>query len=126
MTDDEIISLARRRMDDAASADQSNREEAKDDLRFLIGDQWPADLRQERDLAKKPCLTFNGLSKAYRVCGYRAGWLTITGPKDHAKGFIEGLNKAGIKLNRKSLSEIAIADPAGFTKLVEQAKAAVK
>ncbi|MFW0788329.1 pyridoxal phosphate-dependent aminotransferase [Gordonia sp. CPCC 205333] len=38
------------------------------------------------------CLTFNGLSKAYRVCGYRAGWLAITGPKDHAKGFIEGLN----------------------------------
>ena len=66
MTDDEIIALARRRMDDAASADQSNREEAKDDLRFLIGDQWPADLRQERDLAKKPCLTFNGLPQFVR------------------------------------------------------------
>ncbi|MCX6467809.1 MAG: pyridoxal phosphate-dependent aminotransferase [Corynebacteriales bacterium] len=38
------------------------------------------------------CLTFNGLSKAYRVCGYRAGWVAITGPKDHAKGFIEGLS----------------------------------
>ncbi|WP_307851746.1 pyridoxal phosphate-dependent aminotransferase [Williamsia sp. CHRR-6] len=38
------------------------------------------------------CLTFNGLSKAYRVCGYRAGWVAITGPKDHAAGFIEGLN----------------------------------
>jgi alanine-synthesizing transaminase len=37
------------------------------------------------------CITFNGLSKAYRVCGYRAGWLVLTGPKDHAKGFIEGL-----------------------------------
>ena len=37
------------------------------------------------------CLTFNGLSKAYRVCGYRAGWLVLTGPKDHARGFIEGL-----------------------------------
>ncbi len=37
------------------------------------------------------CLTFNGLSKAYRVCGYRAGWVVLTGPKDHAKGFIEGL-----------------------------------
>lgn len=66
MTDDEIIALARRRMDDAASADQSNRDEAKDDLRFLIGDQWPADLRQERDLAKKPCLTFNGLPQFVR------------------------------------------------------------
>ncbi|GAC58269.1 putative alanine aminotransferase [Gordonia hirsuta DSM 44140 = NBRC 16056] len=36
-------------------------------------------------------LTFNGLSKAYRVCGYRAGWVVITGPKGHATGFIEGL-----------------------------------
>ncbi|TWS21945.1 pyridoxal phosphate-dependent aminotransferase [Tsukamurella sputi] len=35
--------------------------------------------------------TFNGLSKAYRVCGYRAGWMVLTGPKDHASGFIEGL-----------------------------------
>ena len=38
------------------------------------------------------CLTFNGLSKAYRVAGYRAGWLAITGPKDHASSFIEGIN----------------------------------
>jgi alanine-synthesizing transaminase len=38
------------------------------------------------------CLTFNGLSKAYRVAGYRAGWLAITGPKDHAGSFIEGIH----------------------------------
>jgi len=38
------------------------------------------------------CLTFNGLSKAYRVAGYRAGWLTITGPKEHATSFLEGIN----------------------------------
>ncbi len=38
------------------------------------------------------CLTFNGLSKAYRVAGYRAGWLAITGPKEHAAGFLEGIN----------------------------------
>jgi alanine-synthesizing transaminase len=38
------------------------------------------------------CLTFNGLSKAYRVAGYRAGWLAITGPKQHAKGFLEGID----------------------------------
>jgi alanine-synthesizing transaminase len=36
-------------------------------------------------------LTFNGLSKTYRVAGYRSGWLVITGPKDHARGFIEGI-----------------------------------
>ncbi|MEO8815446.1 MAG: pyridoxal phosphate-dependent aminotransferase [Mycobacterium sp.] len=38
------------------------------------------------------CLTFNGLSKAYRVAGYRAGWVAITGPKEHATSFLEGIN----------------------------------
>ena len=38
------------------------------------------------------CLTFNGLSKAYRVAGYRSGWLAITGPREHAQGFIEGIH----------------------------------
>ncbi|WCD92504.1 pyridoxal phosphate-dependent aminotransferase [Microbacterium sp. nov. GSS16] len=37
------------------------------------------------------CLTFNGLSKTYRVAGYRSGWLVITGPKSHAQGFLEGI-----------------------------------
>ena len=36
-------------------------------------------------------LTFNGLSKTYRVAGYRSGWLVITGPKAHASGFLEGI-----------------------------------
>ena len=40
--------------------------------------------------------------------------------------FINGLNKAGVSLNRKMLSEIAISDPAAFTALTEQAKAALK
>ena len=38
---------------------------------------------------------------------------------------MNGLKKAGIELNRKMLSEIAISDPAAFTSLVEQAKAAL-
>ena len=37
------------------------------------------------------CLTFSGLSKAYRVCGYRAGWVVITGPKHEAANYIEGI-----------------------------------
>ncbi|HAS38590.1 MAG TPA: 50S ribosomal protein L20 [Ruminococcaceae bacterium] len=40
--------------------------------------------------------------------------------------FMNGLSKAGITLNRKMLSEIAIADPAAFTALTEKAKAALK
>ncbi|AXK44342.1 pyridoxal phosphate-dependent aminotransferase [Brachybacterium saurashtrense] len=37
-------------------------------------------------------ITFNGLSKAYRVAGFRAGWMALYGPKDHAASFIEGLD----------------------------------
>jgi alanine-synthesizing transaminase len=37
------------------------------------------------------CLTFNGLSKTYRVAGYRSGWMVVTGPKKHARGFLEGI-----------------------------------
>ena len=37
-------------------------------------------------------LTFNSLSKSYRSCGYRAGWLIVSGEKKAAKDYIEGLN----------------------------------
>lgn len=37
------------------------------------------------------CLTFSGLSKAYRVCGYRSGWLMVSGPQHMAADFLEGL-----------------------------------
>lgn len=37
-------------------------------------------------------VTFNGLSKAYRVAGFRQGWMILNGPKHHAKGYIEGLD----------------------------------
>ena len=39
--------------------------------------------------------------------------------------FMNGVNKAGINLNRKMLSEIAISDPAGFTAIAEKVKAAL-
>jgi alanine-synthesizing transaminase len=38
------------------------------------------------------CLTFNGLSKAYRVAGFRTGWLVVSGTKQHAESYIEGLD----------------------------------
>ncbi|WP_373974790.1 pyridoxal phosphate-dependent aminotransferase [Chitinibacter sp. SCUT-21] len=37
-------------------------------------------------------ITFNGLSKNYRACGYRAGWMIVSGDKKPAKDYIEGLN----------------------------------
>ncbi len=36
-------------------------------------------------------VTFNGLSKSYRIAGFRAGWLIISGAKQRAKGYIQGL-----------------------------------
>ena len=38
------------------------------------------------------CLTFGGLSKNWRACGYRSGWCIVTGEKSHAKDYIEGLD----------------------------------
>ncbi len=37
------------------------------------------------------CITFNGLSKTYRAAGYRMGWMVISGPKEHAEDYIQGL-----------------------------------
>jgi alanine-synthesizing transaminase len=37
-------------------------------------------------------VTFNGLSKNYRACGYRAGWAIVSGEKRHARDYIEGLD----------------------------------
>lgn len=55
------------------------------------------------------CITFNGLSKAYRVAGYRAGWMILTGPKHHAAGFIEGLELlAGTRLCPNAPAQHAI------------------
>ena len=38
------------------------------------------------------CITFNGLSKSHLIAGYRVGWMTISGDKSNAKGYIEGIN----------------------------------
>jgi len=61
---------------------------------------------------------------------YRSLWIVRINAAVRAQGmtysrFTEGLTKAGVTLNRKSLSEIAIADPEAFSQLVEQAKAAL-
>ncbi len=62
------------------------------------------------------CLTlsFNGLSKAYRVAGFRSGWLAISGPKHHARSFIEGLNiLANMRLCANVPAQHAIATALG-------------
>lgn len=45
------------------------------------------------------CLTFNGLSKAYRCAGFRVGWMVVSGPRHDARDYIEGLDMlAGTRL----------------------------
>ncbi len=59
-------------------------------------------------------LTFNSLSKAYRSCGYRAGWMIISGPKQNAKDYIEGLNMlANLKLGSNVPGQYAIQTALG-------------
>ena len=62
---------------------------------------------------------------------FRRLWITRISAGCKANGmnystFMNGLKKAGVTLNRKMLSEIAIADPTAFTALTEQAKEALK
>ena len=59
-------------------------------------------------------LTFNSLSKAYRSCGYRAGWMIVSGPKHDAKDYIEGLNMlANLKLGSNVPGQWAIQTALG-------------
>jgi alanine-synthesizing transaminase len=59
-------------------------------------------------------LTFNSLSKAYRSCGYRAGWMVVSGNKAAAKDYIEGLNMlANLKLGSNVPGQWAIQTALG-------------
>jgi alanine-synthesizing transaminase len=60
------------------------------------------------------CVTFNGLSKNYRSCGYRAGWMVVSGEKQHAKDYIEGLNMlASMRLCANTPGQFAIQTALG-------------
>ena len=69
------------------------------------------------------------IGRKQRKRDFRKLWITRISAACRMNGmnyssFMDGLKKAGITLNRKMLSEIAIADPAAFASLVEKAKAA--
>ncbi len=59
-------------------------------------------------------VTFNGLSKNYRSCGYRAGWMIVSGDKRHARDYIEGLNMlASMRLCSNTPGQLAIQTALG-------------
>ena len=60
------------------------------------------------------CLTFNGLSKSYRVAGFRSGWMALSGPQHHARSFVEGLTiLANMRLCANVPAQHAIATALG-------------
>ncbi len=59
-------------------------------------------------------ISFGGLSKNYRACGYRAGWMVISGDKRHAKDYIDGLNiLASMRLCANAPGQYAIQTALG-------------
>ena len=75
-------------------------------------------------------LSYAYIGRKQKKRDFRRLWIARISAGCKANGmnyssFMNGLKKANINLNRKMLSEIAIADPAAFTSLTEQAKAAL-
>ncbi|MCL2656940.1 MAG: pyridoxal phosphate-dependent aminotransferase [Betaproteobacteria bacterium] len=59
-------------------------------------------------------VTFNGLSKNYRSCGYRSGWMVVSGDKRRAKDYVEGLNMlASMRLCSNTPGQLAIQTALG-------------
>ena len=75
-------------------------------------------------------LVYAYIGRKQRKRDFRRLWITRISAAAKLNGInysqlMNGLKKAGVDINRKMLSEIAIADPAAFTQLVETAKAAL-
>jgi alanine-synthesizing transaminase len=59
-------------------------------------------------------VTFNGLSKNYRACGYRAGWMVVSGDKAGARDYIQGLDMlASMRLCSNTPGQLAIQTALG-------------
>ncbi|GAA2376811.1 MULTISPECIES: pyridoxal phosphate-dependent aminotransferase [Streptomyces] len=66
------------------------------------------------------CLTFSGLSKAYRVAGFRSGWVVVSGPRQHARNYLEGLTMlASMRLCPNTPAQFAIQAALGGRQSIE-------
>ena len=66
------------------------------------------------------CLTFNGLSKTYRLAGFRSGWMLISGTKQIAKSYIEGLEMlASMRLCANVPAMLAVQTALGGRQSIE-------
>ena len=67
------------------------------------------------------CVSMNGLSKSHRICGFRVGWMVLSGPKRNVKGYIEGLNMlANMRLCANVLSQHVIQTSLGGYQSVDE------
>lgn len=67
------------------------------------------------------CISFGGLSKNYRACGYRAGWMILSGDREHAKDYIDGLNiVTSMRLCANVPAQYAIQTALGGVQSIDQ------
>lgn len=66
-------------------------------------------------------LTFSGLSKTHRVAGFRSGWLVVTGPRQHARDYLEGLAMlASMRLCANTPAQYAIQAALGGRQTIQE------
>ncbi|MFJ1794379.1 pyridoxal phosphate-dependent aminotransferase [Kitasatospora griseola] len=67
------------------------------------------------------CVTFNGMSKSYRVAGFRSGWMVLSGDRQRARSYIEGLNVlASMRLCANMPAQHAVAAALGGRQSVRE------
>ncbi len=65
-------------------------------------------------------ISLNGLSKSYRLAGFRAGWMTISGYKNHAKSYLAGLNMlASMRLCANVQAQYVIPEALNHDKTID-------
>jgi len=111
-----------------APASRERRRRRLDDAKGFRGSR--SKLFRQATEAVNRAQRLNTVHRKQRKRDFRRLWIARINAATRTNGmsysrFIEGLTKAGVTLNRKMLSEIAIHDPAGFTAIVGQAKTAL-
>lgn len=67
------------------------------------------------------CVSMNGLSKSHRICGFRVGWMVLSGSKNNVKGYIEGLNMlANMRLCANVLGQHVVQTSLGGYQSVDE------
>ncbi len=67
------------------------------------------------------CVSMNGLSKSHRICGFRVGWMVLSGPKTNMRGYIDGLNMlANMRLCSNVLAQHVVQTSLGGYQSVDE------